>query len=54
MDIRAILDQLDEIIYISDPKSYELLYLNRRGRTIWGNQGGCEVLRAFAGSGQAF
>ena len=36
MDIHAILDQLDEIIYISDPKSYELLYLNRRGRAIFG------------------
>ena len=36
MDIHAILDQLDEIIYLSDPKSYELLYLNRRGRTIFG------------------
>ena len=36
MDIHAILDQLDEIIYISDPKTYELLYLNQCGRARFG------------------
>ena len=32
MDIKQILDQIDEIIYIADLESYELLYLNRIGR----------------------
>lgn len=36
MDIYAILDQLDEIIYISDIQTNELLYLNRVGRNRFG------------------
>lgn len=32
MDIKQVLDQIDEIIYIADMESYELLYLNRIGR----------------------
>lgn len=36
MDIHAILDQIDEIIYISDIETNELLYLNRRGRDRFG------------------
>lgn len=36
MDIRKILDQIDEIIYIADLESYELLYLNRIGRERFG------------------
>lgn len=36
MDIHAILDQIDEIIYISDIETDELLYLNRRGRDRFG------------------
>ena len=32
MDVLHILDQIDEIIYISDLETYELLYLNRAGR----------------------
>ena len=36
MDIHAILDQIDEIIYISDIETNELLYLNRSGRNLFG------------------
>ena len=36
MDIHAILDQIDEIIYISDIETNELLYLNRSGRSLFG------------------
>lgn len=36
MDIKQILDQIDEIIYIADMESYELLYLNRIGREYFG------------------
>ncbi len=36
MDIRKILDQIDEIIYIADLNTCELLYLNRIGRERFG------------------
>lgn len=36
MDIHKILDQIDEIIYIADMASCELLYLNRSGRERFG------------------
>lgn len=36
MDIKQVLDQIDEIIYIADMESYELLYLNRIGRERFG------------------
>lgn len=35
-DIRQILDQIDEVIYISDMDSYEMLYLNRYGVAKFG------------------
>ena len=35
-DIRRILDQIDEVIYISDMDSYEMLYLNRYGVAKFG------------------
>lgn len=36
MDIQKILDQVDEIVYISDLETNELLYLNRTGRLRFG------------------
>ena len=36
MDIQKILDQVDEIVYISDLDTYELLYLNRYGCEFFG------------------
>ena len=35
-DIRRILDQIDEVIYISDLNTYEMLYLNRYGVAKFG------------------
>lgn len=50
MDIHKLLDQLDEIIYISDPETNELLFLNRCGRNrVRRTYAGRKVLRAFAG-----
>ena len=37
MDISNILDQIDEIVYISDLESNELLFLNRYGRNRFGD-----------------
>lgn len=31
MDFQAILDQMGEIVYVSDQATYELKYLNRTG-----------------------
>lgn len=36
-DIRRILDQIDEVIYISDLNTYEMLYLNRYGVAKFGS-----------------
>lgn len=36
MDIQEIMDQIDEIVYISDLDTYELLYLNRYGCEYFG------------------
>ena len=36
MSIQKILDQVDEIVYISDLETHELLYLNRSGRARFG------------------
>ena len=33
----TMLDGLSELIYVSDPKTYELLYLNKAGREIYGD-----------------
>ena len=38
----TMLDGLSELIYVSDPTTYELLYLNREGRAIYGDDvAGC-------------
>lgn len=36
VDIQKVLDQVDEIVYISDLDTYELLYLNRYGCEFFG------------------
>lgn len=33
----SLLDGLSELIYISDPETYELLYLNKAGREVYGD-----------------
>lgn len=37
----AVLDETDEIVYVSDARTYELLYLNKAGRLLHGNAGKC-------------
>jgi len=34
--LRAVLDNLDALVYVSDFKTHELLYINAYGRRIWG------------------
>ncbi len=35
--ITAIVDSLDALVYVSDMQSYELLFVNEYGRSIWGD-----------------
>ena len=35
-----LIDELDEIVYVSSLDTYELLYLNRKGREITGIEAG--------------
>lgn len=35
-DYKAILDQLEEVVYLSDTESYELYYMNRAGQRMTG------------------
>ena len=51
-DIRAaqiVLDSLDAMVYVSDLRTYEILFVNKYGRSVWGDIRGetCwEVLQA--------
>ena len=36
--IRSLFSGIDDIIYVSDPDTYELLYVNDSGRAIWGEE----------------
>jgi diguanylate cyclase (GGDEF)-like protein len=38
--LRAILDNLDALVYVSDMGSHELIYMNAYGRRIWGDTSG--------------
>jgi PAS domain S-box-containing protein len=33
----AVLDSLDALVYVADPESYELLFINKYGRDVWGD-----------------
>ena len=35
--ITTILDSLDALVYVSDMQSYELLFINAYGKSIWGD-----------------
>lgn len=35
--LRAILDNLDALVYVSDFETHELLYMNAYGRRVWGS-----------------
>ncbi len=45
----SIFDGIDEVIYIADPKSYELLYLNKAGKKLFPLKPGVKCYRAFQG-----
>ncbi|PHQ25829.1 GGDEF domain-containing protein [Marinobacter guineae] len=34
--LRAVLDNLDALVYVSDFETYDLLYMNAYGRRVWG------------------
>jgi len=36
-NIATVLDSLDALVYVSDMQSYELLFVNEYGRSIWGD-----------------
>lgn len=36
----ALLDGIDDIVYVADPDTFEILYFNRTARDIWGNATG--------------
>lgn len=38
--VASILDRLDALVYVSDMQTYELLYLNEYGRSVWGDYRG--------------
>ncbi|MCI5208677.1 MAG: PAS domain-containing sensor histidine kinase, partial [Candidatus Electrothrix sp. ATG2] len=37
---RTIMDSLDALVYVADRDTYELLFINKYGRDIWGNNAG--------------
>lgn len=37
----SLLDGLSELIYVCDPRTYRLLYLNQPGRELYGNDAAC-------------
>ena len=38
--ISRILDNIDALVYVSDMETYELIYMNKYGRDIWGDPNG--------------
>jgi diguanylate cyclase (GGDEF)-like protein len=38
--ISTILDSIDAVVYVSDMETYELIYINKYGRDIWGEPNG--------------
>lgn len=36
LSIATILDSLDALVYVSDMQTYEMLFINKYGRSIWG------------------
>lgn len=49
--ISTILDSLDALVYVTDMKTYELLFFNEYGRSIWGDVQG-EICWQVLQSGQ--
>ena len=38
--LRLILDGIESLVYVADMETHELLFMNKFGRDIWGNQAG--------------
>ena len=47
--LRSIFDSIDEPIYVADPQTYELLYVNEAFRRIWGDGVGDKCYRVLQG-----
>ncbi|HQM52265.1 MAG TPA: hypothetical protein PLI86_03965 [bacterium] len=43
----SIFDGIDEVVYISDPRTHEILYLNGAARAVFGDAVGKKCYRAF-------
>jgi len=43
----AMFDGMDEVVYVADPQTYELLYLNAPARQAWGQRVGEPCYRAL-------
>jgi PAS domain S-box-containing protein len=43
----SIFDSMDEVVYVADPDTYELLYMNGRARRQWGDGVGQKCYRAL-------
>ena len=37
LSIATILDSLDALVYVTDMHTYELLFVNEYGKSIWGD-----------------
>ena len=47
--LNSMMDAIDEVIYVADPQTYELLYLNRKSKGIFGDVVGRKCYRALQG-----
>jgi PAS domain S-box-containing protein len=36
--LKAITEAVDEVIYVADPETHELIYLNRQAESLWGKE----------------
>ena len=45
--IATILDSLDALVYVADMQTYEVLFINKYGRSVWGDVQGKTCWRVF-------
>jgi PAS domain S-box-containing protein len=43
----TMFDGMDEVVYVSDPQTYEILYMNQRAKDNWGDRVGDQCYRAL-------
>ena len=46
-ELYTILDSIDALIYVADMDTYDLLYMNRRGRSLFGDIGGKKCFKTI-------